>query len=156
MTTDTEREKVVSPVRSLAQMVRNECANYRSESGGTCLFLEKRVNGRLRAQPCPVLAGERCPVPIGNKPDWFAAAVAPLAVRRPEYADAANSYAGLCGQIPSVSVHSCECGADLVGRQRLCPSCRRKHARQARRKWWREGRPDAAETPRQPAEAQTR
>ena len=111
---------------TLLQFVKYECANWKN---GTCLF-----------GSCLVAAGERCGVSravlTGGSPrtpglDYFRACVAPLAQTRPEYADAADEYARICGA-KAQTRRSCECGAVVAKRVVVCARC--KAARRKRRR----------------------
>lgn len=125
---------------TLAQMVRDECANWRrmrttkGEIAG-CIF--------HRSGDCPVCRGERCNISksvlLGGKaddggPDYFGAAVAPMAPSFPRYADAAAHYAMICGK-GIVDIRKCECGEPLAKRRRLCEKCLRKRQAEGQRQW---------------------
>ena len=107
---------------TLIEFVKRECANWKH---GRCLF-----------GPCSVAEGKRCCVsravltggdPHAADTDYFGACVAPLAKDRPEYADAADEYARLCGgKAKTHAKRLCECGAVLAKRLRRCPKCQEK------------------------------
>jgi hypothetical protein len=114
---------------TLLEFVKRECANWKR---GTCLF-----------GACSVAAGKRCCVSravlLGGDPrtpglDYFSACVAPLAEKYPQYADAADEYAGICGA-KVVARRWCGCGEPLARGKQCCEKCRRKRATDAQRKW---------------------
>lgn len=118
----------------LSNFVRSECANYRN---GGCAM---NKNG------CPVLKNERCAVeaksviPTDNVGDYFAVAVAPVYVHKPEFTDAAIEYGRILNRSPDaktikVNERNCECGAPLGKRQRCCDECKKKRLNLSKRKW---------------------
>jgi hypothetical protein len=131
---------------TLIEFVKRECANWKH---GRCLF-----------GPCSVAEGKRCCVSravlTGGDPhtpdtDYFGACVAPLAKDRPEYADAADEYARLCGgKAKTHAKRFCECGAPLPRRARYCKSCSRKRCLAAKRATWAKTRQLTPFSPLQP------